>query len=103
LSLEGQGLAARAGAGRNGRAIQPFQVYRLYFDYRGEGALSDGAGAFKNATGHVVTRGPFFLDLINMPDGTPVPAPVFGAGSGECEFGTVGMICGAELAALGLR
>jgi hypothetical protein len=85
------------------RAIPPLQVYRLYFDYRGEGVLSDGAGAFKNATGHVVTRGPFFLDLMNMPDGTPVPAAVFGAGSGEYEFETTGMICGADLKALGLR
>jgi hypothetical protein len=85
------------------RAIPPAQVYRLYFDYKGEGVLSDGAGAFKNATGHVVTRGPFYLDLINMPDGTSLPAAVLGMGSGEYEFETVGMICGAHLAALGLR
>jgi hypothetical protein len=32
-----------------------------------------------------------------------VPAPVFGQGSGEYEFETSGMICGADLAALGLR
>ena len=85
------------------RSIPPGQVYRLYFSYQGEGVLSDGAGAFAEATGHTVTRGPFWLDFINMPDGTPVPAAVFGAGSGRYAFETRGMICGADVVTLGLR
>jgi len=74
-----------------------------YLDYRGEGVLSDGAGAFKNATGHFVTRGRSYLEFINMPDGTPVPAGVLGWGRAITSSRRAGMICGGRSAALGLR
>ena len=85
------------------RKIPDFTPYTLYFNYHGEGTISDGTGLFANATGHTVTHGPFSLDFVNL-DGVPVPAAFtpFGGG-GVFTFETHGMICGADVEGLGVR
>jgi hypothetical protein len=85
------------------RKIPDLEPYTLYFNYHGEGTISDGTGLFANATGHTVTRGPFSLDFVNF-DGAPVPAAFtpFGGG-GAFTFETHGMICGADVEGLGVR
>lgn len=94
------GLTALTG---DRRTIADFAPYILYFNYHGEGTISDGTGRFANATGHTVTRGPFSLDFVNI-GGVPVPAAFtpFGGG-GAFTFETHGMICGADVEGLGVR
>ena len=99
------------------RDIPPYVVVRYWFKYLGEGKMTSGAGAFDGAKGHVVTRGPFWLDLVNIPEwGGIVPAQVVaavqdpqhplitpGTYGGYYEFTTKGQFCGVDLKALGLQ
>lgn len=81
------------------RDMPPGEIIRFYYDYMGEGTISNGTGQFAGITGHTRTRGPFWIDLINIPGVGVLPANFVApnAGSGQYAFETRGMLCGAGL------